>query len=72
VDKGMEKLVEKIVAEVIKELSLKGVQIVLSNEQINNACSCSFEKINPCCRTSELSKKYLISIKAEVNDCMAL
>jgi hypothetical protein len=69
----IEKLVENIVEEVVKELLQKGVQILSSREHKSCSCTCKVEEINPCnCKTSELSKKYLISIKAEVNDFMAL
>ena len=69
----VEKLVEVIVEEVTKELSKKGFMIIPENKQKNNSCSCKVEKINPSnCRTSDLSDKYLISIKAEINDCLAL
>lgn len=68
----MEKLIQTIVSEVVKGLSQKGIQIILDKKQKSNECSCKVEEINPCCKTSELSRKYLISIKAEANDCMAL
>lgn len=68
-----EKLVEIIVEEVIRELSKKGFMIMPQNRQKNNSCSCKVEKVNPSnCRTSDLSEKYLISIRAEINDCLAL
>ncbi len=69
----VEKLVEVIVEEVVRELSKKGFLIMPENKQKNNSCSCKVEKVNPSnCRTSDLSEKYLISIKEEINDCLAL
>jgi protein-L-isoaspartate O-methyltransferase len=69
----VEKLVEIIVEEVVRELSKKGILIMPVNRQKSNSCSCKVEKVNPSnCRTSDLSEKYLISIKAEINDCLAL
>ena len=68
----VEKLVEVIVEEVLRELSKKGL-IISHNKQKSNSCSCKVDKVNPSnCRASDLSEKYLISIKAEINDCLAL
>lgn len=70
---NVEKLIEKIVAEVIKELADRGIQVIPVDNQYRNTCSCKVEKINPSnCKTSDLNKEYVISIKAEVNDFMAL
>lgn len=69
----VEKLVEIIVEEVISELSKKGFMILHGKKQKSHSCSCKVEKVNPSnCRTSDLSEKYFISIKAEINDCLAL
>ncbi|MFZ0455758.1 MAG: hypothetical protein WCE54_14720 [Ignavibacteriaceae bacterium] len=68
-----EKLVEIIVEEVVSELSKKGFLIVQEKNQKSHSCSCKADKVNPSnCRTSDLSDKYFISIKAEINDCLAL
>ena len=69
----LEKLVEIIVAEVVKELSQKGFRIIKDNEQKINSCSCKVKEVNPSnCKTSELSEKYLNDIKTDINDCLAL
>ncbi|MEJ2614007.1 MAG: hypothetical protein P8Z35_03530 [Ignavibacteriaceae bacterium] len=69
----IEKLVEVIVEEVISELSKKGFMVLPHNKQKSHSCSCKVEEVNPSnCRTSDLSEKYFISIKAEINDCLAL
>lgn len=69
----VEKLVEIIVEEVVSELSKKGFMILHGKEQKRHSCSCKVEKVNPSnCRTSDLSEKYFISIKAEINNCLAL
>ena len=68
----IENLIETIVKEVVKELSKKGFRIKLTDEKNSYTCSCKIKEINPCCKTSELSKNYLMSIKLELNDCMAL
>ena len=68
----IENIVETIVKEVVKELSKKGYRITLADEENSHSCSCEIKEINPCRKTSELSKKYLINIKTELNDCMAL
>jgi hypothetical protein len=69
----IEKLVEIIVEEVVGELSKKGFLIMPGEKQKDHSCSCKVEKVNPSkCRTSDLSEKYLVSIKAEINDCLAL
>ena len=55
------------------ELSKKGFMILHGKKQKSHSCSCKVEKVNPSnCRTSDLSEKYFISIKAEINDCLAL
>jgi hypothetical protein len=73
VELKLEKLVENVVREVLNELHQKGVNIMSSKERKNYSCSCKVEEVNPCnCKTSELSKKYLISIRAEASDFMAL
>jgi hypothetical protein len=69
----VEKLVEVIVEEVLRELAKKGFPIMPEHKHKSNICSCKAEKINPSnCRTSDLSEKYLVSIKTEINDCLAL
>jgi hypothetical protein len=69
----VEKLVKVIVEEVVSELSKKGFIILPENKQKHHSCSCQVQKVNPSnCRTSDLSEKYLVSIKAETNDCLAL
>lgn len=69
----MEKLIETVVAEVILQLKEMGVDINFENKAKPGLCSCQVEKINPSnCRTSELSKKYFLSIKTEINEMMAL
>ena len=69
----VEKLVEVIVEEVMSELSKKGFMILPEKKPKSHSCSCKVEKVNPSnCRTSDLSEKYFISIKAEINDCLAL
>jgi hypothetical protein len=69
----LEKLVEIIVSEVVKELSQKGFRIMNENEQKINSCSCKSGEVNPSnCKTSDLSEKYLSGIKTDINDCLAL
>ncbi len=70
---NIENLVETIVTEVVLELSQKGISVVSGNKQNEHKCSCTIKEVNPSnCKTSELSEKYLVNIKAELNDCMAL
>ncbi len=69
----IENLIETIVAEVVSELARKGISVVSADKVSEHKCSCTIKEVNPSnCKTSELSKKYLISIKAELNDCMVL
>jgi len=73
VEVKVEKLVEVIVEEVVSVLSKKGFMILPEKKQKSHSCLCKVEKVNPSkCRTSELSEKYWMSIKAETNDCLAL
>ena len=67
----LEKLIETIVEEVLTELKEKNIRIDTTNEE-KKTCGCVEVKVNPCCKTSSLSEKYLKSLTKEASSIMAL
>ncbi len=69
----LQELIESIVFEVVSELNKRGIKIISEEKYFENNCFCKDEKVNPsCCKTSDLKAGYLLRIKIEFNDIMAL
>ena len=69
----MEKLIEVIVSEILLSQKQLGVDIEFINGEKSNSGFIINKEINTSnCKTSELSEKYLLSIKSEENNLMAL